>query len=193
MDLPKDINYQLMLRMEDKDLVNFCRTSKKANEYCQDDIFWLNRIMYKFPYIPLDVLKRYKGERSWANYYIYDLRKVDIKSKNYVSLLTNAFNGRLDRVMILTNNGFRHPGALNNAATNGHLEVVKYLLSKGYIIDSSLIFAVIHGHLDIVKYLVEHGANVNIEYFDGTPLGYAYEYGLTDIANYLIEKGAKID
>lgn len=192
MDVPKDINYKILLELEDKDLVKFCQVNKKANKYCNDDTFWLNRILLKFPYIPIETLKNYKGEQSWAKYYIYDLRKIN-ESRDRLQLNISSYNGRLDHVMILTQNGVRTPAATDNAAHTNQLSILKYLLSKGYKINPiDLITAVSRCHLDIVKYLVENGAGVNIDYMVGTPLEIAYEYGCQNIADYLISQGAKI-
>ena len=52
---------ELLNNLEDEDLVNACQTNKAADEICTDQTFWLQRILTKFPYIPLDVLKKYKG------------------------------------------------------------------------------------------------------------------------------------
>jgi len=191
MDIPKDLNYKILLELDDKDLVNFCQTSKRARNYCNDDSFWLQRIMFKFPHVPLEILKNYKGDRSWADYYIYDLRKIDYDSD---FLHEAILDGRLDHVMILNDHKIRYEGALADAVSRGNIDIVKYLSSKHYwILPYHLVLAVINNRFDVLKFLVDNGADVNSDFFykDFTPLIQAKQLGRTEMVKYLIEKGAK--
>ena len=187
----KDLDYKILNELDDKDLVNFCLTNKRADEYCNDQNYWFNRIIYKFPYIPLDVLKKYKKERTWSNYYIYDLRKI-FKDGGLFAIETAATKGRLDQVMILVNKGIQLDTVFGLAAFNGQLHIIKYLHEKGYKLRPFiLILAVRNGHLNVVKYLVENGVNVNFDQDGETPLEVAKDNKHYEIVKYLIEKGAK--
>ena len=42
----------------------------------------LNRIIKKFPYLDLSLLRRYKGDRDWSQYYIEDLRTINKDNAN---------------------------------------------------------------------------------------------------------------
>ena len=69
-----NIDMKILNELPDIDLINACRVNKKADEICTDQNFWLNRILVKFPGVPLEVLKEAKGDRTWSQYYIEDLR-----------------------------------------------------------------------------------------------------------------------
>ena len=73
----KDIDRKILNKLEDKDLVRVCKVNKEANSLCNDQVFWMNRIFSRFPKIGGDVLKANKGNRSWSEYYIKDLRKIN--------------------------------------------------------------------------------------------------------------------
>lgn len=73
----RDVDIMILNKLDDKDLVNACLTNKAADNVCNDDNFWFNRVLTTFPGVPLDVLIQYKGNRSWSEYYIEDLRKIN--------------------------------------------------------------------------------------------------------------------
>ena len=66
-NLPKDVLFLLAIEMNYADILNFCKSSKRIDEYvCKNKFFWLNKLSkpnlnarnYKFPIIP-DELKRH--------------------------------------------------------------------------------------------------------------------------------------
>ena len=127
----KDVDRKILNELNDEDLVRVCQVNKKSNEFCNNDqVFWMNRVFDRYGYVGNDVLKRYKKDRSWSEYYIQDLRKINKNnSQNYLI----ESNGRLDLVIISLKNGAdihtQYDDALKLSSQNGHLEVVKYLKS----------------------------------------------------------------
>ena len=194
----KDLDIIILNKLEDQDLVSVCKTNKQANKLCDDQNFWLNRIMIKFPYLGLDILKKYKRGRSWSQYYIKDLRTIT--PSNAETKLENAsLRGRLDQVIIAINygagiNAYTYGYSLRAASSNGHLEVVKYLVEQGADIhandDLSLISASNNGHLELVKYLVEQGADIHAH--NDLSLRWARQRGHTEVADYLVSQGARL-
>ena len=71
----QNLDFVILNELDDKDLVNLCQTNRQANELCNNQTFWLNRISLKFPYLGIDVLKQH-----WSEYYIKDLRTVTPKN-----------------------------------------------------------------------------------------------------------------
>ena len=47
-DLPPEIITQFLIRLSLKDLINYCLTSKTANEYCESDAFWKDKYRHDF-------------------------------------------------------------------------------------------------------------------------------------------------
>lgn len=155
----RDIDYKILNNLDDKTLVNFCLTSMQADEYCNDQTFWMNRIMVKFPYIPLEVLKEYKDDRSWSEYYIY-LRKFKTP-KDYKT------GGRFDYLMILVEEGIPeeyHDTIIARVTRLGRVDMLKYLLSKGYRIQNINKKLTRAGSLDMIKFLIEMGADIRNNY-----------------------------
>ncbi len=100
----KDVDRKILNELEDKDLVNLCQTNKKAHTLCNDQVFWMNRVFQKFGYVGGDVLRTNKGtDRSWSEYYIQDLRKIN-KDNADKYLMSGSKNNRLDHVIIALNN-----------------------------------------------------------------------------------------
>ena len=156
----KDVDRKILNELEDKDLVNVCQANKQANSLCNDQVFWMNRVFDRFGYVGGDLLRKFKGNRSWSEYYIQDLRKIPFNPGMYLE--KGSEEGRLDQVIIALKNGANiHAGnddALIYASWNGHLEVVKYLVGAGANIhagnDDALKSASRNGHLEVVNYLV---------------------------------------
>ena len=191
----KDLDFKILNELPDQDLVNVCKTNKQANKLCDDQNFWLQRIMIKFSYLDLNVLKRYKQGRSWSQYYIEDLRTINKENAIY-KLEEGSENGRLDQVVISMNKGadIHANDSLIPASENGYIQIVKYLVENGADIhardDESLRGASLYGHLDVVKYLVEQGADIHV--FNDYSLRYSSRFGHLDVVKYLASKGANI-
>ncbi len=186
----KDVDRKILNNLEDKDLVNVCQTNKKAYTLCNDQVFWMNRVFNRFGYVGGDVLRKYKKDQRWSEYYIQDLRKIN-NSNAWGYLMAGSDDGRLDYVMIALKNGADihkvSDYTLRWASERGHLDVVKYLVSQGADIhagtDYALRFASERGHLDVVKYLVSQGADIHAR--TDYALRFAGENGHIEIVKYL--------
>ena len=174
----KDLDYKILNNLEDRDLVNVCQTSKKADEICNDQMFWLNRIMVKFPYLDSEILNRYKYGRSWSEYYINDLRKVNMVDPDILLYRSARENGREDFVLIALNNG---------ADINYTGEFVNYT-------DTPLLMAIRRGNYQVVKLLLDNGADPNIsDNFGSTPLISATHKNNYDMVKLLLDKEADVN
>ena len=191
------MDFKILNELDDKDLVKVCQTNRQANELCNDQTFWLNRILIRFPYLGLDVLKKYKQERSWSQYYIEDLRQVT-PTNAQAKLKSWSRDGRLDLIMIAANKGADiradNDFAVRNASYNGHLEVVKYLVSQSANIradnDEAVRWTSRNGHLDVVKYLVSQGADIRAR--NDFAVRNASFKGHLDVVKYLVSQGADV-
>ena len=156
----KDIDRKILNKLEDKDLVKVCQVNKNANSICNDQVFWMNRVFNRFGYVGGDMLRQYKKDRSWSEYYIQDLRKIN-KNTADKYLIETSQKGRLDQVMISLEKGADvhadDDEALRWASGNGHLEVVRLLLEKGADVHArALQWASQRGHLEVVRLLKEY-------------------------------------
>ncbi len=189
----KDVDRKILNKLDDKDLVNVCQTNKKAESLCNDQVFWMNRVFNRFPEVKGDILRKFKGTRSWSEYYIQDLRKIN-KTNAEEYLESGSKEGRITQVAIALELGAKGNNvALKLASRNGHLEVVKYIIEQGadiHIDDDEALKLASRGHLDVVKYLLEQGADIHID--DDFPLIEASAYGYLEVVKYLVSQGANI-
>jgi len=200
----KDISQTILLKLDDRSLANMCQVNKYTQKICDDQNFWFQRIITLFHFIPIEILIKYKQERSWSDYYIHDLRKLQYL-KPYDILLEGATNNRLDYVIYSLNmsnpnpnnnfNKMRYEIMINDAllysSQYGNTDVVKYLLSIGADAksnDHGLIWASDGGYLEVVKLLVEAGANIHA--YNDDAVESAYLEGHNDVVDYLVEHGA---
>ena len=159
----KDVMSIILMKLNDKDLYNFCQINKRANKLC-DDHFWRNRLWkYYGEFYPQD-------GQTCKNLYLKLVYLI--KEYNYIkdnkSLRKASEKGHLEVVKYLMSLPDKiDPSAENNfairwASLYGHLEVVKYLMSlpKEYGIDPSvkdneaIRWASLYGNLEVVKYLM---------------------------------------
>lgn len=192
----KDVDMIILNKLEDVELVKTCQVNRKADEICKDQNFWFSRVKIKFPKVGINILNKYKGNRSWSEYYIQDLRKINqTNAQEYLN--SGSRSGRLDHVMIAIGLAadlhFENEDPLITASYNRHLEVVKYLIEQGADIhahdDYPLINASANGHLDVVKFLVEQGADIHAQ--NDRALRLASEFGYLEVVNYLVEQMRK--
>ncbi len=168
----KDVDRKILNNLEDKDLVNVCQTNKKAQSLCNDQVFWMNRVFNRFGYVTGDTLRKNKKDRSWSEYYIKDLRKIN-KTNAHEYLVSESSDRRLDLAMIALKNTDLSPKNtiytdlyLRRASLNGHLDLLKYLVSQGADINNmTLKAALIAGqeNLEVIKYLVSQGIDIHAD------------------------------
>ena len=191
----RDLDEKILNDLPDEDLVNACRVDTKADEICHDQMFWMNRILTRFPKVGLDILKKYKKNRSWSDYYIYDLRKINrSNAENYLE--RGSMDGRMDHVIIALGLGANihraNDMAVRMASLYNHLDIVKYLVGKGADITATNNFSVRvasrQGYLEIVKYLVENGADIHAD--NDAAVKWAHSRKHSKVVDYLISQGA---
>ena len=193
----KDILYKILNELNDRDLVKMFRVNHECNQLYNNQRFWLNRVVTKFPGVPMEILRSHKKNLSWSDYYINDLRKINPNNANKI-LSNGARYGRLDWVIIALNNGANINGdegyPLIYASYGGYLHIVKYLTEHGADIhavdDLALMRAIGKCHYNVVKYLIEHGANIHASNSFGIML--ASQTGNLNIVKYLVNQGADI-
>ena len=130
----KNLDFKILNELDDKSLVNYCSTNKRANQICNSQIFWMNRILTKFPYLDIGLLRKYKEDNQWSEYYIQELNTITPRNATR-KLFDASKNGRLDLVIVAVNKGAdiraENDWAVRLASLKGHLETVKYLVSLG--------------------------------------------------------------
>ena len=95
--MDEDIDY--LSSLDDKELLKACKNDKHFNNICDHQTFWKTRIRKNFPYLDLAILEKYKGNRTWSDYYINDLRKIN--ETNAEEYMKNGLKyGREDYVRI---------------------------------------------------------------------------------------------
>ena len=97
----RDLDIEILNRLEDKDLISFCSADKYAKTICDSETFWQRRTIERYgKYLTLDVMKKFKNDNTWAEYYI-QIAKV-LNSANPENEAAKALeNGRSDIVELL--------------------------------------------------------------------------------------------
>nr|QBK92103.1 MAG: F-box domain and ankyrin repeat protein [Pithovirus LCPAC304] len=161
MDLPYELQREVVVKMPYPDVLRFCTTSKEAKKVYDDDYFWKLKVAHDFP-------KKDDGEDYGGMWHdMYKTYWKELQEK----FLSKARNGHMKCVESLLQLGV-------DPNTLGKWE------------QTALMGASRNGYMDIVVLLLEHGADPNIQDEDGTALSRASWNELTDIVALLLEHGA---
>ena len=92
----RDLDIEILNRLEDKDLISFCATDKYAKTICDSETFWSRRTIEKYgKYLSLDVMKKFKNNKTWAEYYIQIAKVLNSANPEYEAakaLKTKSFD-----------------------------------------------------------------------------------------------------
>jgi|GEM_PF-3401104 len=127
--------------------------------------------------------------RCGLPYYSFPRSKLSKREKEYLYVISLMLD-RSARVKRKTNN------LIKNCLFSKNPEIINLLLSKRkkyFNLHERLLAGVAVGRIDLVKSALNHGADINTELIDFTPLMIAVREGHQEIAKYLLEKGAKPD
>jgi hypothetical protein len=211
----KDVDYDILNKLDDKSLVAFCQVNKNANSTCNDDRYWESRVLSRLNlfYLPyIDILK-YKGNRTWYEYYINDLSSVAISRLNPNKTVDQD---RLDQIMAYINsrylvdhgqpeigldeyaitfNFIRY--AIDKASAKGYIKIVRYLLSLNVLplsyLTPSMLAAAKNGHLDIVILFENYGVDIHRGIVPDQVLLVASRHNRDDVVQYLLSRGSNPD
>lgn len=99
----KDADFEILQRLDDKDLSQFCLVNTYVNNLCRDENFWRNRVLLKWGFLlgnSVDIVKNYKpAEIPWKDYYVWVASAID--SDPFFTYLYADALGRTDVTNIL--------------------------------------------------------------------------------------------
>ncbi len=96
-NLPAEIVVQYLLRLNLKDLANYCQTSKRASEFCQSNEFWRDKYKYDFGSpLPKNPIK------PWIDLY-----------KKRMTIKNSPISAGENHYAVIDNQGFLYMAGLN--------------------------------------------------------------------------------
>ncbi len=169
--VPEDIQKEILLNLNDKDLDRTCKTNKQAVKICNMDDFWNLRIQHIYG---ADITK-YKLKNTTYRQIYRDLVKLGVNTQEMVMNASASRTGNLPIIKYLVEQlgadiksrgpllpgGPVTPGPIYMAIKNWNIPVAKYLITQEDDIEeksaSYLNIAALYGNLPMVKYIIEHG------------------------------------
>jgi hypothetical protein len=194
----KNVDTEILNRLDDRELLNFCLTDKSAREICRYEPFWMNRLRDKYPHL----MEYKKKSEKWKSLYLrmiyaiskleedYGIPYIPVEGYNPVDFYKES-----KTINIVKSGGetYQFPNRIYNyamsiAARGGSLEIVKQMIRKGATeLGESMRNAAENGHLNIVEYLTSKGPR-DKDLEDG--MAGAGRGGHLDIVKYLVSEGA---
>lgn len=213
----RDVNFKILDYLDDRSLLEACKTDKRAQEICNDEGFWRRRYFRVYG----EEAASYKmSDRSWKNYYLLTLH-YDAKYFPFLALNRVAKKGYLDLVKffilkVKINGGLSGSGLkeweinspLTASGEGGHLPVIEFLASvseelhvPGRISQMPYSWAfngaASGGKLELMKYLLETKGidNIDSQYKYGAYYRRAFEYAVKnnhrDVVIWLLKMGSR--
>jgi Ankyrin repeats (3 copies) len=200
----------LASKMDDKTLLNFCKTNKYFNsKICDDPFFWKGRLDEKYP-----LLIKFKNG-TWKEFYLrmtYYISKLeekfgipyiptkgynpeqfykDNKNNEYIYDWATGYaaeGGNMEIVKMMLEKGAKDFDLTTAmAAKGGYMGIVKLMIEKGFTnFNWAMRSAAFGGHMEIVKLMIEKGATDF-----NSAMKFASRGGHMEIVKLMIEKGAK--
>ncbi len=190
----RDLDKLIITYLADKDISEFCKTCKYANQNVCDETFFRNLVINK--YQNTLKFKDYVKTRSYKQYFfciIYYIEKLKTKYKfNYLQEFQDKEGSPeleylIRNLSLYNENKFR---ILIKALKFHHLPIVKYLIDQNSTeekVRSALSNAIKYGNLSVIKYLVEDCVNFNPA-DKKTAITLAIKYGHLSLTKFFAEK-----
>lgn len=186
----RDVDLKILSELDDRDLLNYCRTHKYGNELCNNEDFWRNRVQIKFP----GAEKIKSPNMNWKIFYL----KIIYYSNKYEggnrAMLEAAKRNDIDMVQFFVMQGaFDFEGGLQLAAKKGNRKLVDFFIeqakSKGrewgqWEWDFGLRWSAYGGHIDLMKFFIAKGADDLDSAMNTAAMG-----GQKNAIDYLISQG----
>ncbi len=181
-----DINYGILLKLDDESLGKVCRINKYGINLFKNKKFWNKKIQSIYNIN----LNNYVNENMTYRKAYYGLKRCKKNVNNQMQ--EYAYHGYLPLLKyLLEDAGYSSSNGtsiLIQAVSGGQLDVVKYVIEEAdTYVDSEygLRYAAQYGYSEILQYLIEKaGAKVNDH--NGLALCNAVKNGYLDIVRYLI-------
>jgi hypothetical protein len=158
--LGRDEILYIMDKMDDLTLVNYCQTDKATRSLCNQESFWQRRLLNRSG-LSLNILMKYKLDKSWNEYYIemkryIDMSEEDIEDIQEVAQLS-AEDDRLDILMLMVSKGadINDPEIFELSVINK--DIVEYLLNEGVEPNDDIMDQVLEiGDIETIKLLSKY-------------------------------------
>ena len=125
--LNKDIISLLVNELEDKDLFEFSKISKRGNRISDHEHSWMNRIIRYYP----KAFKLKNKERKWKDYYLQIVNYMEKYNLND-AMAMGAKGGHKELVEFFIEKGADEWNeGMEYAARGGHKDLVDFFISKG--------------------------------------------------------------
>lgn len=159
-----DICYLIANKLIDKDMLRFFSINKYLFRLSQNEIFWINKCLYKYPDIGI-----YKSTgRKWKHFYIayskylYLANKTSLSEKYTDNLIyLAAKNADMDFINYFMLGSPSIMYGMYGASESGDLAVVQFFSQKGaHCWNNAMSRAALYGHRNLVDYFISRGAKI---------------------------------
>lgn len=207
----KDIDVKILNYLSDFSLINTMTTCKYIRCLTEDENFWMNRAIFRFPELSHQEHIEYKNEynENWKTYYIENLSCFEKVLDNDIIeniLYGSCENGKMASFLILIAknlNNFENSLTKSSidpldicsknckplflACKGGNVEILDMIISLGCECDvySGFVEAIRCGNLSIIKYMFEY---CNVDGLISVGIYYSCARGHLEIVKYFLAK-----
>ena len=188
--------------LDDEDLAGACVVNKEFSEKICNNIFWLNKIIKKYPFLTKNDIDSSRGKNTYWAYYLNISSLEDGFNPDGV-LFAGVDLNRIDLIKISMNRGAKVTRSLMNvAAQKSNPVIFNYLLDtqehdeedKEELFSLFLIPAARGGNIEVLKLLLPKAKGFeNVQYYLNVALSNAIRYNHKEAVILLIDEGADVN
>lgn len=124
----KNIDHEILKYLDDRSLLNFCKTSQYGKQLCNDEIFWKQKTISKY-----GIFKK-NEKRSWKDFYlsiVYYMDKYNSDINTILFRLSKRGMKNIDLIDFFLARGANPNAGLDGASRMGYKDLVEYFMSRG--------------------------------------------------------------
>ncbi len=187
----RDVDLKILSELDDRDLLNYCKTHKYGSELCNNEDFWRNRVQIKFP----GAVKIKSSNGTWKNFYLKMVYYSDRYRNNDDAMFEAVRKNDMDMIQFFVMRGASDWfNGMKSAVKQGNRKLVDFFIEKAESEgeewdrkewNTGLFWSSQGGHLDLMKLFIEKGADQLNSVLYAAAVG-----GHRNAIDYLISQGA---
>lgn len=124
----KNVDHEILKYLDDRSLLEFCKTSQYGKQLCNDENFWKQKTFSKYG------IFRKNQKRTWKDFYLLIVYYMDKYNSDIDTILFNLSKRgmkNIDLINFFLARGANPNAGLDGASRKGYKDLVEYFMSRG--------------------------------------------------------------
>ncbi len=160
----KDIDHQILIRLDDINLTNICLVNKYINSLINDNNFWILRIDKNYPGFPIPLKYKNKEKELYLELYDFLLDNHKLDEEYTVEWAIELENLNILKWLAITYNYYPNKGQINLIAREKISDILEWLMEKKtFPTEDGANFAAENGYIEMLDSLAKNDVYPNMD------------------------------